>query len=220
MIEDGVVKGVMLGRDKVMPNEFLEGEVLEADCVISTLPVWNVLRVVPESALPDWYVSQIRYVAQDHLRISWIGLYMATREETFALDPQGDLDLAARAEVAPQRLRVQPVRDGPDDRARRREPDGRGRHHPGREGQGPRLPAAHVRALRGRHEDDVPGPEERLLAAPAPRPRPVLRRHPDARPGRHVPPALARAQRRGAVLRFARRSARAASASTARRGRA
>ena len=47
----------MLGRDKVIPNEFLEGEVLEADCVISTLPVWNVLRVVPESALPDWYVA-------------------------------------------------------------------------------------------------------------------------------------------------------------------
>ena len=65
MIEDGVVKGVVLGRDKVMPNEYLEGEVLEADCVISTLPVWNVLRVVPESALPDWYVDQIRFVAQD-----------------------------------------------------------------------------------------------------------------------------------------------------------
>ena len=27
-----------LGRDKMLPNEFLEGEVLEADCVISTLP--------------------------------------------------------------------------------------------------------------------------------------------------------------------------------------
>ena len=57
LIEDAVVKGVILGRDKVLPNEFLEGEVLEADCVISTLPVWNVLRVVPESALPDWYVG-------------------------------------------------------------------------------------------------------------------------------------------------------------------
>jgi phytoene dehydrogenase-like protein len=88
LIEDGVVKGVVLGRDKVMPNEYLEGEVLEADCVISTLPVWNVLRVVPESALPDWYVDQIRFVARDDLRISWVGLYMATREETFALNPR------------------------------------------------------------------------------------------------------------------------------------
>lgn len=88
VIENGAVKGVMLGRDKVMPNEFMEGEVLEAECVISTLPVWSVLRVVPESALPDWYVGQIRNLAQDHLRISWIGLYLATREEVHALDPR------------------------------------------------------------------------------------------------------------------------------------
>jgi phytoene dehydrogenase-like protein len=88
IIENGEVKGVMLGRDKVLPNEFMEGEVLEADAVISTLPVWNVLRVVPESALPDWYTAQIKFLAQDHLRISWIGLYLATREEVHALDPR------------------------------------------------------------------------------------------------------------------------------------
>ncbi|MBN9623885.1 MAG: FAD-dependent oxidoreductase [Actinobacteria bacterium] len=80
LIEDGEVKGVRLGRDKVLPNEVLEGEVLEADCVISTLPVWSVLRVVPESALPDWYAAQIRFLAQDHLKISWLGLYLATEE--------------------------------------------------------------------------------------------------------------------------------------------
>ena len=81
IIEREEVKGVMLGGSKILPNELLEGEVLEAPCVISTLPVWNVLRVVPESALPDWYVAQIRFLAQDHLRISWLGLYLATREE-------------------------------------------------------------------------------------------------------------------------------------------
>lgn len=87
LIEDGSVKGVMLGGGGILPNEFLEGEVLEAPCVISTLPVWNVLRVVPESALPDWYSAQIRFLAQDHLRISWLGLYMATREPVHAVDP-------------------------------------------------------------------------------------------------------------------------------------
>jgi phytoene dehydrogenase-like protein len=81
LIEDEEVKGVVLGGSKIMPNEFLEGDVLETDCVISTLPVWNVLRVVPESALPDWYTAQIRFLAQDHLRISWLGLYLATRDE-------------------------------------------------------------------------------------------------------------------------------------------
>jgi phytoene dehydrogenase-like protein len=80
VIENGAVRGVRLGRDKVLPNEVLEGEVLEAPAVISTLPVWNVLDVVPPAALPDWYTAQIRFLAQDHLRISWLGLYLATRE--------------------------------------------------------------------------------------------------------------------------------------------
>ncbi|HWH19102.1 MAG TPA: FAD-dependent oxidoreductase [Solirubrobacterales bacterium] len=88
LIEDGEVKGVVLGRDKILPNEFLEGEVLETPCVISTLPVWNVLDVVPESALPDWYVAQIRLLARDDLRISWLGLYLATEEPGFVNDRQ------------------------------------------------------------------------------------------------------------------------------------
>lgn len=88
LIEDAEVKGVMVGRDKVLPNEFLEGEVLETDCVISTLPVWSVLRVVPENSLPDWYAAQIRFLAQDHLRISWLGLYLATTEPVYAVDPR------------------------------------------------------------------------------------------------------------------------------------
>jgi phytoene dehydrogenase-like protein len=87
LIENGQLKGVVLGGDRVMPNEFLEGEVLEADCVISTLPVWNVLDVVPASELPDWYVAQIRFLAADHLRISWLGLYMATGSDAFVNDP-------------------------------------------------------------------------------------------------------------------------------------
>jgi phytoene dehydrogenase-like protein len=91
IIEDGKVKGVALGRNKILPNEVLEGEVIETDCVISTLPVWNVLRVVPESHLPDWYAAQIRFLAQDHLRISWLGLYLATKEPIHVND---ELELA------------------------------------------------------------------------------------------------------------------------------
>ena len=139
LIEDGTVKGVVLGRDKVMPNEYLEGEVLEADCVISTLPVWNVLRVVPESALPDWYVDQIRFVARDRAADLLGRPLHGHREETVRARPARDLDLAARADSRALRLRLQPVGDGPDDRARRRQPDGRGRHH--RRGQGARRRA-------------------------------------------------------------------------------
>jgi phytoene dehydrogenase-like protein len=86
LIEDGELKGLVLGRDKVIPNEVLEGEVVEAPCVISTLPVWNVFRVVPEKALPDWYAAQIRFLAQDRWRVSWLGLYLATREPVYVID--------------------------------------------------------------------------------------------------------------------------------------
>ena len=80
LIEDQKVVGVQLGRDKILPNEIFEGEVLLAETVISTLPVWNVLNVVPEQHLPEWYTDQIKFLAQDKLRISWLGLYMATKE--------------------------------------------------------------------------------------------------------------------------------------------
>lgn len=81
VIENGQVRGLMIGAErKLMINEVFEGEVLEADCVISSLPVWNVLRVVPEQHLPEWYTDQIKFLAQDKHRITWLGLYMATEE--------------------------------------------------------------------------------------------------------------------------------------------
>ena len=202
VIEDSVVKGVMLGRDKVLPNEIFEGEVLEADAVISTLPVWNVLRVVPESELPDWYAAQIKYVAQDHLRISWLGLYLATHEPVCAIDPR---EIATWLHAPKSRLSgfffnmtaMDPTTS----------PEGTnlfvaGGIIPGEKARDMGYVKRNARAVRGRPEDDVPGAQERLLAPPPPGPRPVVRRHPEARPGRPLPPALARAQRRGPVLRL------------------
>lgn len=89
VIENGAVKGVAVGREpKVLPNEFFEEEILEADAVISTLPVWNVLNVVPRRELPEWYASQIEFLAQDKFRIAWLGLYLATEEPVTQFDPR------------------------------------------------------------------------------------------------------------------------------------
>jgi phytoene dehydrogenase-like protein len=86
-IENRVVKGVEIARQpRILPNEKFEDELIEADAVISTLPVWHVLRVVPEWVLPDWYVAQIRYMAQDKFRIAWLGLYLAVDEPAPVLD--------------------------------------------------------------------------------------------------------------------------------------
>jgi phytoene dehydrogenase-like protein len=87
LISDGRVTGVALPRkDAVLPNEIFHEEIVTADVVISTLPVWNVLQVVPEQQLPDWYVGQIRYLAQDRWRICWAGLYLATEEPVAIID--------------------------------------------------------------------------------------------------------------------------------------
>ena len=87
LIENHAVVGVALAaQPRVLPNEVFEDEIVETDCVISTLPVWNVLNVVPEWELPDWYTGQIRYLAQDRYRVSWLNLYLATEEPVTMFD--------------------------------------------------------------------------------------------------------------------------------------
>jgi phytoene dehydrogenase-like protein len=88
VIEDGKLLGLAVAKPHVLPNEIFEEDMLEADCVISTLPVWNVLRVVPEQDLPDWYVAQIKHLSRIEFRATWLGVYMATKEPVHALDPK------------------------------------------------------------------------------------------------------------------------------------
>jgi phytoene dehydrogenase-like protein len=89
LIENGEAKGVAIPRaDAVLPNEIFHEEIATAPVVISTLPVWNVLQVVPPQHLPDWYVDQIKTMAQDKWRIAWAGLYIATEEPVDVIDRQ------------------------------------------------------------------------------------------------------------------------------------
>jgi phytoene dehydrogenase-like protein len=88
VIENGKVMGLAVAQPHVLPNEIFEEELIEADAVISTLPVWSVLRVVPEQQLPDWYVAQIKHLSRVEFRATWLGVYLATREPIHALDPK------------------------------------------------------------------------------------------------------------------------------------
>jgi len=89
IIENREVKGVEIPREPLInPLEMQEVDVIETACVISTLPVWNVLDVVPEDELPDWYTGQIRHLSQDKFRVSWLGLYIATEEPVYQYDPK------------------------------------------------------------------------------------------------------------------------------------
>jgi phytoene dehydrogenase-like protein len=89
IIENREVRGVEIPREPLInPLEMQEVDVIETPCVISTLPVWNVLNVVPENELPDWYAGQIRHLSQDKFRVSWLGLYIATEEPVYHYDPK------------------------------------------------------------------------------------------------------------------------------------
>jgi phytoene dehydrogenase-like protein len=89
VIENREVRGVEIPREpQINPLEMQEVDVIETSCVISTLPVWNVLNVVPENELPDWYTGQIRHLSQDKYRVSWLGLYIATEEPVHHYDPK------------------------------------------------------------------------------------------------------------------------------------
>lgn len=88
VIENGRVVGLAVTNPHVLPNEIFEETIVETDCVVSTLPVWSVLRVVPEQELPDWYVAQIKHLARIEFRATWLGVYLATKEPIHALDPR------------------------------------------------------------------------------------------------------------------------------------
>jgi phytoene dehydrogenase-like protein len=88
VIENDKVVGLAVNQPHVLPNEIFEEELIEADAVVSTLPVWSVLKVVPEQQLPDWYVAQIKHLSRIEFRATWLGVYLATKEPIHALDPK------------------------------------------------------------------------------------------------------------------------------------
>lgn len=65
LIEDGAVRGVEVERSKTLPNEYPETERIEAPIVICTLPMWDVLEVLPEDEIPLWYIEKIKRL-KDH----------------------------------------------------------------------------------------------------------------------------------------------------------
>ncbi len=91
VIENGKVKGVEVEtHGPIMATDYPETEMIEAPCVISTLPCWNALDIVDESLLPGWYVDQIKFLARDELRSAWLGIYAGV-PETVSFFDQGEM---------------------------------------------------------------------------------------------------------------------------------
>jgi phytoene dehydrogenase-like protein len=83
-IEDRRARGVYVEQgERRMANEFLPLELIEGESVILTLPVWQVLDVLPAGAIPGWYLELIVRMTTEEARGSWIGFYAGCTEPPF-----------------------------------------------------------------------------------------------------------------------------------------
>lgn len=81
LLSDNRVCGVIaVPCSKDLPNEYSYGEVLESSIIISTLPVWDVLKIIPPDILPSWYIDIIQFVAREENKACWIGIYAGSEE--------------------------------------------------------------------------------------------------------------------------------------------
>ncbi len=63
VIESGRVRGVEVDVEpRLTANQFLRTELIKAPIVVSTLPLWDVFKVVPTDDLPYWYVEWVEKV--------------------------------------------------------------------------------------------------------------------------------------------------------------
>lgn len=84
-VEGGKIRGVYVEQgERRMPNEFLPVELIEADAVILTVPVWQVLDLLPREHVPGWYLDLIERLTTTDARGSWIGFYAGLREPAYA----------------------------------------------------------------------------------------------------------------------------------------
>lgn len=83
-VQGGRVRGVYVEQGvRRVPNELLPIERIEAEAVILTLPVWQVLDLLPTETVPAWYVELITRMTSEDARGSWIGFYAGLPEPAY-----------------------------------------------------------------------------------------------------------------------------------------
>lgn len=83
-VEKGRAQGVYLeSGQRRLPNEFRPVERIDADNVIMTVPAWAVTDLLPDGAVPEWYLDLIRRLTTSEARGSWIGFYAGLTEPAF-----------------------------------------------------------------------------------------------------------------------------------------
>lgn len=70
VIEGGRARGVEVETgDRVIPTQVRDTEFIGAPVVVSAVPLWDILNIIPEDDLPPWYAARIRFLADKNLSV-------------------------------------------------------------------------------------------------------------------------------------------------------
>jgi phytoene dehydrogenase-like protein len=83
LVENGAVRGVRLAPGRGDAGSI--GEIIAADEVVVSTPVWNLPRLFPDGVLPWDLLGRIRYLADNRNRACWLGYWIAAREPVIAM---------------------------------------------------------------------------------------------------------------------------------------
>ena len=83
VVENGAVRGVRLSPTRGEPGS--GGEVITADEVVVTVPVWNLPKLFADGVLPWDLLGRIRYLADNRNRACWLGYWIAAKEPVIAM---------------------------------------------------------------------------------------------------------------------------------------
>ncbi len=86
LVDDGAVSGVELrAREALADEPDRGGEVLEAEQVVVSVPVWDLPALFDEDVLPWDLLQRIRLLAENRNRACWIGYWIAAEEPVIAM---------------------------------------------------------------------------------------------------------------------------------------
>ena len=81
IVERGAITGVMLKPEAGSSR----GEVLSADEVVISLPVWDLPKLFGDGVLPWDLMGRIKYLADNRNRACWLGYWIAAKEPVIAM---------------------------------------------------------------------------------------------------------------------------------------
>lgn len=81
IVEGGAIRGVTLRPERGATR----GEVIAADEVVVSLPVWDLPKLFGNDALPWDLMGRIKYLADNRNRACWLGYWIAAKEPVIAM---------------------------------------------------------------------------------------------------------------------------------------